>query len=161
MKLANSSLRNLLATVAVLAVVATGIFTLGRGSMGPESVVGIEVQDRIEKAAARAEATMSPHESASPHLLKLPSGLEWKRLLNGMLSAVGLMSSAPETAMQFTLREQSGSQSVRCLVVLRGDHVIGLAVIQETDDHTFADRAQSELEKEFPGYEVQRLRSGR
>jgi hypothetical protein len=144
--------------VVVLAVIAIGIlFTLGRGPVGPESVVGTEVQERVEKAAVRAEATISPYEAAGPQLLKLPSGLERKRQLKRMLSAVGLMSSAPETAMQFTLREQRGLQFIRCLVVLRGDHVIGLAVIQDTDDHAFADRAQSELEREFPEYEVQRL----
>jgi hypothetical protein len=65
---------------------------------------------------------------------------------------------APENAMEFTLRQERGSQSVRCLVVLRGDHVIGLAVIQGSDDNTFADRVQAELELEFRGYEVQRLK---
>jgi hypothetical protein len=100
---------------------------------------------------------MSPPMSANPDLLKLPFGLELKRRLKRMISAVGVVYPAQENAMQFTLRQQHGPQSIQCLVVLRGDYVIGLAIIHG-EAHTFADRVQSALEMEFPRYKVQRLR---
>lgn len=149
-----------LVPVIVVITTATIVFTFGRGPVGPESVAGIEVQDRVGEAAARAEATISLPTPANPDLLKLSLGLEPKRRLKRMLSAVGVVFPAPENALQFALRQQHGLQSVQCLVVLRGDHVIGLAVIHDGDDHTFADRVQSALETEFPGYKVQRLRPG-
>jgi hypothetical protein len=148
----------LVVLIAVVTMTAI-VFTFGRGPVGPESVVRKEVQDRVREAAARAEAMMSPPPmSANPDLLKLPFGLEIKRRLKRMLSAVGVVSPAQENAMQFTLRQQHGPQSIQCLVVLRGDHVIGLAIIHNGEDHTFADRVQSALEMEFPRYKVQRLR---
>jgi len=77
--------------VVVAVVTAAIVFTFGRGPIGPESVVGIEVGDRVGEAAAQAEATMSPPTSANPDLLKLPPGLESKRRLKRMLSAVGVV----------------------------------------------------------------------
>ena len=148
--------------VAIGAIVAIAFIVArdARGPVGPESIVGMEVQDRVEEAAALANVLSSPAKVANPGLLKLPSGLESKRRVKRMFSTVGVLHPAPESAMEFTLHQKDGLQSLRCLVVLRGDHVIGVGIIYDGDDNPFTDRVRSALEMEFQGYEVQRLRPG-
>jgi hypothetical protein len=153
-------MRITLKILGLITIVATAAITFiyGRGPVGPESVVGREVEERIVKAAARADASVSAATSANPDLLELPPALEQKRRVKRILSKIGIVYPAPENAMQFTLRQQHVPQSVRCLVVLRGDHVIGIAVIYDGGDGPFADRVEAALGMEFPGYDVQRLR---
>ncbi len=92
-------------------------------------------------------------------MLTLPSGLELKRRVKRTLEIFGLMAPARENAMQFTLIQHQGSR-VRCLVVLRGDHVIGIAVIDNGENSEFASQVRSALEMQFHNYEVQPLREG-
>jgi len=143
--------------ITIIAMVAI-VVSYGRGTVGPESIVGKEVEELVAKSAARADASLSAATAANPNLLELPPALEPKRRVKRTFGKIGIVYPAPESAMQLTVHQQNGPQSVRCLIVLRGDHVIGIAVIDDGLDSQFADRVQDALKVEFPGYEVQRLR---
>ena len=133
-------------TLVLITIIAmAAIVSYGRGPIGPESIVGIEVEELVAKSAARADASVSATTLANPNLLELPPGLEPKRRVKRVLGKIGIVYSATESAMQFTVHQQHGSQSVQCLIVLRGDHVIGIAVIEQGEDGPFADRVQNAL----------------
>ena len=152
-------MRIVLTTLVLITVIATlVVVSYGCGPVGPESIVGKEVEQLVAKSAARADASVSAAISVNPTLLELPSELERRRRVKRMLAKIGIVYAAPETAMQLTVHEQHGSESVPCLIVLRGDHVIGIAVIEDGENSLFADRLQEALRVEFRGYEVQRLR---
>ena len=140
--------------IAIIAMVAI-VVSYGRGPVGPESIVGKEVEELVAKSAARAEASASAAMSANPDQLELPFGLELKRRVKRMLGKIGIVYPAPESAMQLTVQQLHGSESVQCLILLRGDHVIGIAVIDGGEDNGFADRVQDALKMEFRGHEVQ------
>jgi len=142
----------LITTIAAVAIAVS----YGRGPVGPESILGKEVEELVAKSAARVDASVSAAMPANPNLLELPSGLEQKRRVKRMLGKIGIVY-APESAMQVTVHQLHGPQSARCLIVLRGDHVIGVAVIEDGEDGRFADRVQDAMKVEFRGYEVQRL----
>jgi len=143
--------------IGIVTMVAFAI-SYGRGPLGPESIVGKEVEELIAKSASRVDASLSAAISADPNLLELPPGLEPKRRVKRVFGKIGIVYPAPETAIGITVHQQHGPQSVRCLIVLRGDHVIGIAVIEDEKDSRFANRLQDELKVEFRGYEVQRVR---
>lgn len=145
----------ILITIIALIVIAV---SYGLGPVGLESIVGKAVEELVAQSAARADASLSAATSANPNLLELPPELELKRRLKRMFGKISIVYSAPESAIQVTVHQQNGSQSVRCLIVLRGDHVIGIAVVDGGVDSRFADRVQDALKVEFRGYEVQRLR---
>jgi hypothetical protein len=153
-------MRNALTTLVVITIIAIASLAAmnAHGPVGPESIVGLEVDALVARSAARANASVSASTSANPNLLKLPPDLEPKRRVKRMLSKLGIVAPAPESAIQFTIRQQFGSHSVRCLIVFRGDHVIGIAVIEDGLDGSFTDHVQDALKAEFQGYNVQRLR---
>src|SRR5262245_28336598 len=97
--------RGLKIAAAIVVVLGAIGLVLGRGPVGAESVAGIELAERLEAAATRAGATLSPATLANPDLLTLPRGLERKRRVKRFLGTVGLIAPAPERAMQFTLTE--------------------------------------------------------
>jgi hypothetical protein len=144
---------------AVLVVMIGIVLAFGRGPVGPESVEGKDVADYVERAAAHSNAIVFEAVSAEPSVLILPSGLELKRRVKRTLEAFGLMALARENALQFTLIQQQGSR-VRCVVVLRGDHVIGIAVIDNGKNSEFARQVRSALEMQFHNYKIQQLREG-
>jgi len=152
-------MRILWTTLVLVTISAIGVYGLYlRGPIGPESIVAIEVEGFVANSAARADASVTAATEANPNLLKLPPELEPKRRVKRMLGRIGILYPAPESAMQFTIRQQHGPQSLRCLIVLRGDHVIGIAVIADGDEDPFADRLQDALKVKFRGYKIQRLR---
>ena len=153
-------MRIVLTTLILITIIAMVAFALsyGRGPVGPESIAGKEVEELVAKSAVRADASLSAATSANSNLLELPPKLEPKRRVKHMLGKIGIVYPAPESAMQITVHQENGPQSVRCLIVLRGDNVIGIAVIEDGEKSRFADRIQDALKLEFRGYEVQRLR---
>jgi len=142
---------------AMLVVMIVMVLTFGRGPVGPESVAGKEVEDYVERAALNANAMIFQVTSAEPGILTLPSGMELKRRVKRAL-AFGFMTPARENAMQFIIQRQDSR--VRCLVVLRGDHVMGIAVIHDDENSEFASQFRSALEMQFDNYEIQQLREG-
>jgi hypothetical protein len=144
---------------ALLVMVIGIVLTFGHGPVGPESVIGKDVADYVERAALNANAIVVQVAAAEPGMLILPSRLELKRRVKRALEAVGLIAPARENAMQFTLIQHQGSR-VRCLVVLRSDHVVGIAVIDNGENSEFASQIRSALEIQFYDYEVQQLREG-
>ena len=146
-------------SVGALLVIVIGIvLTLGHGPVGPESVVRKDVADYVERAALHADAIVSLAATAEPGMLTLPSGLEFKCRVSERWRS-WLMALACENAMQLRLIQHQGS-CVRCLVVLRGDHVIGIAVIDNGENSEFASQVRSALETQFRNYEVHPLREG-
>lgn len=153
-----SQMRILWTTLVVVTITGIGVDGLYlRGPIGPESIVSTEVEGFVAKSAARADASVTAATEANPNLLKLPPDLEPKRRVKRLLGKIGIVYPAPESALQFTIRQQQGPLSIRCLIVLRGDHVLGIAVIADGDEDSFADRVQDALKVEFRGYKVQRL----
>jgi hypothetical protein len=139
---------------ASVALAAGGLVALGRGPVGPETIVIKELQERIESAAVAAHAVVVRRAPADPDTISLPYPLEFRRRLKRLLGRVGMAYPAAEGATEFTMRSQGGPQAARCLVLCRGDHVIGLIVVSAASDRGFAAALGTALEAEFAGYRV-------
>jgi hypothetical protein len=146
--------------IGVLVVVALLVVAAARGPVGPESVLGKDVADLVANAALRAGASVASQAATDPNGIGLPFALELKRRLKRTLGRLGVMFAAPETATEFLVRSRAGANAVRCVVLCRGDHVIGVIVVYGAAHTALAGHLRSALESGLPGLRVQESQTG-
>ena len=143
----------LVAAIFVAASVAVAALC-ARGSVGPGSVAHIEVRALLEEAANAAEANITSVSRARPSSVPLPWRVEAKRVLKAGFGAVGIAMQVPEVAEAFVVEQQKTKSSLRCIVRIRGDHVIGLVLEPNDQGGSFLLQFQRALQERFRGYAV-------
>jgi hypothetical protein len=134
-------------TLLRFGVVAIGlILTLAlfsRGTIGPESIVAKDVQLLIDASARSVNAIARGPDAIDPDRVPLPFELEAKRVLKTSYSSVD------ERAEAYLFEHGKLDRPVQCLIRLRGDHVIGVAIPQ-----TAPQALKQALQAQFVDYEV-------
>ena len=138
--------------VAALLVAAAALFA--RGPVGPTSVVHKNVQMLVERAASRAGAAVTGERMVEPSTVPLQLGLAIKRSLKVAFASVGLAHIEKEVAQQYEVVDRATSQTVRCTVRIRGDHVLALVIDVSNQEGDLLKRLLPEISANFSKYIV-------
>jgi len=114
-----------------------------RGPVGQESIVAKDVQSLIADSAKSVNALARGPTAIVPSQVPLELELEVKRVLKTVYS------SADERAEAYLIEYGKLISPVRCLVRLRGDHVISVAV-----EESAPQELKQAIRSRFAGYRI-------
>jgi hypothetical protein len=129
--------------------IGSSVVAFSRGPVGPESVLHKDVPLIIRDAAGSVYATTAGPISIKAATVPLSGILEAKRGLKVVLSQIGISYPVAELAEQYTFEHGKIPSSVRCLIRIRGDHVISVALEQNAPAEL-----QQAIRSRFPGYRI-------
>ena len=145
----------------VFATVTIGTAFFARGSVGPATVLGKEVAERMNSSVSHINAVVVASSNVSPDSIKLSWRLAAKIAVKQAVWWLELGYALPEYAVEYQVQDVNNQSKSRCMIRVFGDTVVGITVTHELSDQLFSDRLRAALAQNFPSYEIQERKTDR